>query len=124
MIPAMTATTMPGPDARTADGIDRAEALARQAMDLLINTTDIADLDTTIASMFLLRDVLACLEVYAGLIAPDAVRQIEHLTAARVAELRRNVAADPISVSENDYPIHGTSFCCTDLTRADPTPSE
>jgi hypothetical protein len=106
----MTAATMtdPGPDAHTADGIDRAEALARQAIDLLINTTDIADLDTTIASMFLLRDVLACLEVYAGVSALDAIKQVEHMTIERVAELRGTPPGSPVLMTDDDdCPIHG-----------------
>ena len=77
----------PGASAHSTDGVDRAGALAANIMSHLIEMTGAADTDTAITSMFMLVEVLAGLEVYAGVGAAEAVARIEHLTAAKVAAL-------------------------------------
>jgi hypothetical protein len=84
----MRSISDPGEAAHTADGVDRAEALAARTMAHMVDITGVAALDTTLTSLFLLVEVLASLEVYAGLAAAKAFGKMEHLTAAKVAELR------------------------------------
>jgi|GEM_PF-4210179 len=84
----MRHTTDPTPSAHAAEGVDRAEALASQTMNNMIEMTELADTDTTITAMFLLVEVLASLQVYANLTPAEAIQKIQHLTAAKVACIR------------------------------------
>ncbi len=53
----------------------------------LIETTALANLDTTIVSLFLLTETLAHLEVFADMKAKEAIAQVRHMVSERVAEL-------------------------------------
>ena len=86
-------TIDPGPYASSPEGIDRAEELAAHTMDGLLRMVDVARLDTTVTSMFMLAQLLAGLEVYAGLSPADAAAGVQHLTAELAGALRAEVEA-------------------------------
>jgi hypothetical protein len=83
----MPQMTDPGEYAHTSDGINQAEALASHTLEHMVSMTEVARLDTVIASLFLLAEVLAGLESFAGISAKDAVKQVKHMTAERVAAI-------------------------------------
>jgi hypothetical protein len=98
----MPSTIDPGEFAHTAEGVDRAEELAAHTMENMITMTGVAQLDTTITSMFLLAEVLAGLQVYDGLSARDAIKRVRHLTAERVAALAET--SPPAAPSQDAIP--------------------
>jgi hypothetical protein len=109
-----TATmTDPGEFAHSAEGCIRAGELASHVFEHLIAMTEVARLDTTIAGLFLLSEVLAALEVYADLKPEDAIRQVHDMTRERVAALRQTstaTEAEPTaaaSVPVDECPIPG-----------------
>jgi hypothetical protein len=79
--------TDPGTYAYTPEGINQAEALASHTFEHMVAMTEVARLDTIIASLYLLAEVLAGLETFVGLTAKEAVEQVEHMTAERVAAM-------------------------------------
>ena len=93
-------TTDPGAFAHTAEGVDRSEELAEHVIEHMVSMTGVAQLDTTITSMFLLAEILAALDFYAGLTADEAVGSVRHLTAERVAALQAAPAAEAAPVPE------------------------
>lgn len=96
---ATRATIDAGEFALSAEGVDRAEELAAHTFEHLIAMTEVARLDTTVTAMFMLSEVLSGLEVYAGLSAADAVNQVQHLAAERVAALRLDATGPTAAAS-------------------------
>jgi hypothetical protein len=84
----------PGEASRTPEAVDRAEELAAAVMDHMISVVDLAQLDTTITAHFLLVELLAAIEVHAGVDAPTAITNVQHLIAEKVASLRAVAAQD------------------------------
>jgi hypothetical protein len=67
---------------------DRAERIASQTMQVVIEMTELEDADATMASLFLLREAAAHLQVFAGFQPDEALALMARFTAERVAELR------------------------------------
>jgi hypothetical protein len=115
MTTATTGPTMidPGEFAHTEAGLERSADLAAHVFGHLIEMTEIARLDTTITSVFLLVEVLAALEVYADLTPEAAIKHVHAMTRERVASLRRAELADPDDATapagecECECPNHG-----------------
>jgi hypothetical protein len=96
----------PGEFAHTEAGLERSADLAAHVFSHLIEMTEIARLDTTITSVFLLVEVLASLEIYADLTPETAIQRVHTMTRERVASLRHADEAT-VPVSEGECSIHG-----------------
>jgi len=75
------------PFGQSAEGIDRAESLAASTMAHFVTSVALVDLDTTIASTFLVAELLAGLRVHGHVEPEDLIGQFRHLIAQRAAEL-------------------------------------
>ena len=89
-------TRKPDPDApavalpyeQSAEGIDRAAALAASTMDHFMVAVDVACLDSTIAATLLVAELLAMLQVHAGVEPEALLERFRHLIDQRAEALR------------------------------------
>jgi len=75
------------PFGQSAEGIDRAEGLAASAVAHFVTSVALANLDTTIATTFLVAELLASLKVHSNVEPEALIAQFRHLINQRAAEL-------------------------------------
>ena len=94
---------------QSSEGIDRAELLAASTFDHFVSSVGFANLDTVIASTFLVTELLAALQVF-NAVEPEAlISQFRYLVDQRATDMRRDCAAtlgDNVAPPNNPATLH------------------